>query len=871
MALFYWVPFSCIAQTTLKGTVTDSLKEPLSYAILTSYKSGNYETILAYKTTEEDGTFSIPFTKSPDTLFIEVRHISYKPNRFVITDFTKSHYLTLFVPANELKEVVVNAQKSIEIKGDTIRYDVEALKEKKDYSIEEVINRIPGITIAENGQIAYNERPISHLYLNGVDLLEGRYNIATRGIPAAAVKDIEVLRRHNHARVEIGKTLSSEVALNLNIKKDQNLVFGSAKADAGTPLLTGRSEVTPIYLKAKLQNIGSLRANNIGNSLQDFGTALTQGNSDIYRLKIKSTSVIIPPEVAGNTISNRYWLDNNSASTTNDILISLPKQVLVKGSLDYNYEDSAIEKNNRSVFFAGSDSIQVNLNSINKFRGTRYQVGNTVEVNRDNLYINNKLSAKYLNQIGLSSNLLNGDAILTDFNNTERAITNILEVKNAVNNQIVDSGLLFEYLSAGENLLTDPAAFANIIPGNSNGSSQDVTIKKLNLGAYSGYTFNFLNVVWKAQQSLKLSSEKLESLLRNETAASSIAPFITDFKLNTFESQTRLSSTFDWQRFRFNLDPDLTYLNLNRTEAFTALDRKDSYLFLNMALQASRNFNRKWDVGLSGSIKSSISTFETLYPGIILRRFDNININPQDINITRTDNFSFFFAYSDVMSGILLKNNTSYSSTKSEFIFNRTLDANGLLLIDAVRQDNEFSTIRNTTTLTKRFFKHLSTQSSYDFSLSVIEQVFNGLAQENTIINHNLNTELSWSTRGWYALNYEGTINFGLSLIDKSRATNTFQLHNFGLDLYLSDKVRWNFNTETAISSFSSSNNTNVNTLLNTSLYYKPHKKLILRAELYNIFNERFFTTATSSSNSINLSQFSLRPLQFTVGLNYTL
>jgi len=32
-----------------------------------------------------------------------------------------------------------------------------------------------------------------------------------------------------------------------------------------------------------------------------------------------------------------------------------------------------------------------------------------------------------------------------------------------------------------------------------------------------------------------------------------------------------------------------------------------------------------------------------------------------------------------------------------------------------------------------------------------IEQIFNGTAQDNTIINHSLSTELSWSTGGSYA------------------------------------------------------------------------------------------------------------------------
>lgn len=872
MALFLWVPFFCIAQSTIKGTVTDSLQHPLSYSIVTAYKNANYSSIVDFKTTDDFGKFTIEISENIDTVFIEARHITYKSERFIITNFNKEHQITLYRPNNDLKEVLIEAKRNITIKGDTVRYDVKALKEKKDYTIEEVIDRIPGVSIAENGKISYNDRPISHLYINGVDLLEGRYNIATRGIPAGAVEDIELLRRHNHARIEIGKTLSSEVALNLRIKKDQSLVFGSSKADVGTPLFTARGEVTPIYLRDKLQNIASLRANNFGKSLQDFGTDLTRGNRDIYQLKINNASVITPPEVNGNTISNRYWLDNNSISATNDVLTTLPKDLIIKGSVDYNYEDSAIEKNNKSVFFTENDSLQVERNSRNKLLQRRYQLGNTIELNTDDLYIDNKLSGKFIDQNGNSSNFLNGNSIQTGFKNTEKAITNILELKNSINNQIVESGLLFEYRSTDEQLTTDPAVFTDLIPGaNATFTTQDVAMEKMNIGAYTGYTFQLLDIEWKAKQRLRWSREQLESSLKNQNINNSISSFVTYFNLDTFESQTQLSSAFSWKRFRFNLNPELSYFNINRMEDLTGFNKKDNYLFMNMSVQVSRNFNRKWDIGISGSVKSSISRFEELYPGIILRQFDNLSTNPQDINVTRSNNASLFFGYSDVLSGILLKNNTSYNNSTSQFIFDRSLDDNGLIQINAIRQDNEFSSLRNTTTLTKRFFKHLSTQTSYNFDISKIEQVFNGLAQDNTIINHTLSTQLSWSNGGFYALNYSGTINFGLSLIGNSRATNNFQLHDLGLDLYLSDKARWNFNTQTAISSFSSSDNSNINSLFNTSFYYKPHKKLILRAELYNIFNERFFTTATSSSNFISQSQFSLRPLQFTVGLNYTL
>lgn len=872
MTLLFGVSFFSYAQTSVSGVVLDSLSNPISDAIVTLYKDSKYSSFLNFKTTDSNGNFKLSFTNKKDTLFVDVRHISFKTKRLKITDSQEKLKIRLQSNSNKLDEVLINAKKSITIKGDTVRYDVEALKEKKDYTIEEVIDRIPGIKIAENGQISYNDRPISHLYINGVDLLEGRYNIATRGIPADAVEDIELLRRHNHARIDIGKTLSSEVALNLKIKKDQSLVFGSSKADAGIPFLTARGEATPIYLKDKLQNIGSIRANNIGQSLLDYGEDLVRGNREINQLKINRSTIINEPDITGNTISNRYWLDNTSFSVTNDILSTINKDVIVKGSVDYNIDESEIEKNSESVYFNNNDSLFVNTNSKNKLLKRRYQIGSTIELNRDDLYLKNKISGRHLNQDGLSFNSINDNDINSNFNNTSTSFTNILELKNSINDQVLDSGLLVEYLNNNEELRTNPAVFNSIIPSNStNLTIQEAAINKLNIAAYSGYNFNLFNIDWNGKQRIKWSNEQLISTLKSQEDETVLSPFKTDFSINTFESFSSISSAFDLGKFRINLNPQIIYYNLKRKEILTDEINNNEYFFPNGNIQISRSFKRKWDFSLGGSLRNSISQFEDIYPGIILTRFDNLNRNPENINVVSETEYFLFLGYNDVLSGIFLKNNFSFNNSTSDFIFNRTLDANGLIQINAIRKDNDFSTLRNTFTLTKRFFKHLNTQTSYDFSRSKIEQIFNGISQENTILFHSLNTELSWNSSEYYSISYSGSINFGSTLVDNFKATNNFQLHQLSLDFYLSDKTRWNISSETAISSFSGNDNTNFNSLFNTSVYYKPHKKLILRGQIYNIFNERFFTTSTSSSNFINLNQFSLRPFQFTLGLNYTL
>ena len=131
--------------------------------------------------------------------------------------------------------------------------------------------------------------------------------------------------------------------------------------------------------------------------------------------------------------------------------------------------------------------------------------------------------------------------------------------------------------------------------------------------------------------------------------------------------------------------------------------------------------------------------------------------------------------------------------------------------------------------------------------------------------------ELDLDNNTWYGIKYIGNLNYGISKVDAFTTTNTFLKHAVELDFYTTEKSRINLSFESVYSSFSESDDTNTNTLFSASFYYKPHKKLFLRASLINIFNEDVFNSIFSSSNFITQSQFSLRPRQFTIGLNYSL
>mgnify|MGYP003115605958 CR=1 FL=1 len=872
--------YSIFAQDIkFQGIVKDTLRENVPFVSVVASSSKTQNDILAFTNGDENGnyTLKIPPQNSQDSIWITFRHLSHVTKVISVKLESATLNVSLVPKPNKLDEVLVKTKKTLTVKGDIITYKVEGLKKAKDYTIEEVIDRIPGVSIGENGQIKYQNKPISHLYINGVDLLEGRYNIATRGIPANAVKDIEILKRHNHARIDKGVTESDDVAFNLKIKDNTSLIFGSAKGDVGLPLLTAKAEVTPIYIKDKLQDIASLKANNIGESLSSNGANLVNGNIDFSSIKLEDLNLLRAPNTSGFGLTQKFWLDNESVAITNDVLIKSKKEALFKVAVNYNSNNNQIERASNSIYFFGSDSTTVASKAQDNLDTKTYYSGLVYEVNKEELFLKNKLSINGETSDGISSIVQNTLPINYQYNDQKFSIDNALEVKTKIADNILNSGLLFQYVSSQENTGTLPSVFQENIPSTFEAlqTQQDINVRQLNLAAYSNYTFDFGKAKWLFSQRLHFKSENLETDLeqRGETETTNLTfPFRSDFALHTFKSLTALSADYEWKRLKVTLKPELVFIDLNQEESLNSnLNRKSDYLFFQPKVNLAYRFNQSWTMGTDFAQDTNISRFSELFNGIILNNFSSLSRNPNQVNITKTLSSSTYFGYRNILKGFFFNNTTNVERRTSDFTFTTTINDDGLLAVDAIERPNRLTSFSNTTNLTKRFFQILSTELSYTYSARRAEQFFNEVLQNNRNTFHRTMLELDLDNNTWYGIKYIGNLNYGISKVDAFTTTNTFLKHAVELDFYTTEKSRINLSFESVYSSFSESDDTNTNTLFSASFYYKPHKKLFLRASLINIFNEDVFNSIFSSSNFITQSQFSLRPRQFTIGLNYSL
>ncbi|MFY7672463.1 carboxypeptidase-like regulatory domain-containing protein [Tenacibaculum sp. MEBiC06402] len=258
---------SIFGQITMKGVVRDTLKKPLDLANIIAI---NQETSVleSYGITDVNGNYSLKLKKNK-SYKIQISYIGMKTFEEVISvkevNMTKDFVLQ---PDNSLDEVEITYEMPVTIKGDTLIYNADSFKNGTERKLEDVLEKLPGVEINEDGQVEVEGKVVNKLMVNGKDFFDGDTKLATKNIPSNAVDKIQVLRNY----AEVGQLSSvrnnqDNVALNIKLKKGkENFWFGNVTVGGGSSPDEGLYLVQPklFYYSPKysINFIGDV--NNIG-------------------------------------------------------------------------------------------------------------------------------------------------------------------------------------------------------------------------------------------------------------------------------------------------------------------------------------------------------------------------------------------------------------------------------------------------------------------------------------------------------------------------------------------------------------------------------------------------------------------------------
>ena len=311
------------AQSTILGYVTSEEGKSIAQINVLAYPSSTSKSILAYAISGDNGFYTLKVSHTLDSIYISTKSISYRDTIIAVVNTSQQLDIVLKTEVQRIKEVQVKNW-PINSKNDTISYIVSSFSTQSDKAIADVIAKMPGFSIEENGRILYMGSPIEKYYIEGSDLLEGRYPLANNNLPHNAVSSVEVLTNHQPIKMFRGKINTGQTSVNIKLKNNVALT-GALYGGIGLPIFLRDINLSPMLFNKNQQIISSFQSNNIGKDLNPQILPLSLSNNmenSGYRNKITTVSIYDTPEL---TIKKNRFLDNNSNSASYNHLYRLNK------------------------------------------------------------------------------------------------------------------------------------------------------------------------------------------------------------------------------------------------------------------------------------------------------------------------------------------------------------------------------------------------------------------------------------------------------------------------------------------------------------------------------------------------------------------
>lgn len=236
--LFSFVFFTTFAQTSeLTGTVQDAQANigvsGASILLLNSRDSTQRKGVLA----DPNGNFK--FTNlNAGNYRLRVSSIGYTnlEMRVSVGNSPKNlGILKLTENANQLGEVTVREkQVRVEQKGDTIQYNAGAFKTNPDATVEDLVKKMPGVTI-ENGVVKAQGEEVRKVTVDGQEFFGDDAALALKNLPAEIVDKVQVFDRLSEQSQFTGFDDGNAVkTINITTRQNKNNgQFGKVYAGVG--------------------------------------------------------------------------------------------------------------------------------------------------------------------------------------------------------------------------------------------------------------------------------------------------------------------------------------------------------------------------------------------------------------------------------------------------------------------------------------------------------------------------------------------------------------------------------------------------------------------------------------------------------------
>lgn len=219
-------------EMNVKGYVLDtSGVTPLKNAVVMAVRLKD-SVLLNFTRTNQEGFFELKgFPVDTFSLLVDYPRFEQR-NYFILGNKDNSsieiNKVILSTKVKELEEVVIYANKNpIYYNGDTLVYVADSFKVAENAVVEDLLKKLPGITVDKNGKITSQGQDIGKVLVDGDEFFGNDPTIATKNLGAKGIASVQVYEKKEENK-EDGTEETIQV-LDLKLKENaKNGYFGKA-------------------------------------------------------------------------------------------------------------------------------------------------------------------------------------------------------------------------------------------------------------------------------------------------------------------------------------------------------------------------------------------------------------------------------------------------------------------------------------------------------------------------------------------------------------------------------------------------------------------------------------------------------------------
>ncbi|MFV0472598.1 MAG: hypothetical protein ACK5L7_11315 [Paludibacteraceae bacterium] len=853
--IFISIPFIVVSQqTTIEGVVFDiEGKRPLSGAIVSLLDEKNEA--IAYDISSDRGVYHLSFNSADKKMLLVGRMLGYKEVLVELENKSQQQNLYLEETGIEIKEVIVKS-KPINVNEDTLQYSVNTFKSAGDRVIGDVLKKLPGIEVTESGGIKYKGEPINKFYIEGLDLLENKYGIATNNVPVDAVQNVEVIENHQPIKSIKGMVSSAQAAINLKLKSNKMVrPVGGIRAGSGySDEISRLLEIFALQASRKRQSIAMYKSNNTGSDVtEEFNEqvlivkGLQSDDNDLQK------TILTPSEIGNPPIEKERYLFNNAHTASINNLWKINEDNQLR--LNINYINDIRKQNTYTLSeYLLADSI-LRVTETDNFVQKRQSFDGVMSYteNSKGHYLDNDLKWKVKWDEDSPNSAINGGKVNQTFDMLATQIQNKLNYLKVFGKKIFNIGTLLSYTHHPENLFVKKGT--EIYKQN---------VKHSNLYSKTGsyYSWAFGHSVFRLNGNIEASVNNINTKLSHPIFNDSTMTYRQISLINV-----ELSPRYTYKTNRIEMEIELPMhneiiFNKNKLPA-NGKTNIDNLFLINLQTGFSYKLNLYLNTQFSYRFSQNIGEYTDYIDAVLMKNYLNYYKSLGTISLKKNQSFSLSVNYKEPLKSLFVNAFVSYIPSETDrMVATRFVDLQSVktdlnqknrtdMWLGNVYVGKYISTIKTNFSITADY--------NYFQSSQIQQYILYPFSSNTLALSFKSNTKVSNQFTFAYRCNFIGNT----TKINVSGTDNYSEISLYGqqIKIYYLPNKRLELNVQVEQSYNELSANSSVNMFFaNIGATYKLKK---VDFELYwnNIFNKREYSYSTFSELDRYSYRYGIRPM----------